>query len=142
VDTVAEAIRTYRDGEVIVREGDFGAEMFMILKGSVRIVKEKEGHETALATLGPGEIFGEMALVEEGKARSATAIANGDVTLLVMDKAEFLEQVRRDPNLAFDILKSVCKRLRQVDEVLQDLDVRDQKRQEHLRSFIRSRGMF
>lgn len=139
---MAEAIRKYHDGQVIVREGEFGSEMFMILAGSVRVVKEREGLETVLATLGPGEIFGEMALVEDGKARSATAIANGDVTLLVMDRAEFLEQVRRDPKLALDILKSLCNRLRQVDEVLQELDVKDQKRQEHLRSFMRTRGFF
>lgn len=137
---MSEAVRSFRDGEYVVHEGEFGNEMFMIISGAVKIVKEKEGHETVLATLGRGEIFGEMALIEEGKPRSASAIACGDLKLMVLDRAEFLKQVKEDPRLALDILKSLCHRLRQVDEILQDLDVKDHKRQEQVRNFMRSRG--
>lgn len=138
---MAEAIRHYRDGEVIVREGEPGTEMFLILTGGVKIVKEKEGVETVLAYLKPGEIFGEMALVQEGAVRSATAKAHGDTSVLAMDKGEFLRQIQQDPELAFQILKSLCERLRAVDELLQEYSVKDHKRQENIRNFMRSRGL-
>ncbi len=133
-------IRHFGDGDVIVREGERGREMFMVVSGSVRISKEKEGVETVLAHLSEGEIFGEMALVEEGRTRSASATAHGPVALLVMDKDSFLAQVRRDPSLAFDVLRSLCSRLRQVDDVLQEFTVKDHKRQENVRNFMRARG--
>lgn len=138
---MAEALRRYRDGEIIVREGEPGSEMFLIISGEVKIVKEKEGVETVLAYLKPGEIFGEMALVEENSLRSATAKAHGDTTVLAMDKAEFLNQIHRDPELAFQILKSLCQRLRAVDELLQEYSVKDHRRQENIRNFMRSRGL-
>lgn len=138
---MAEAVRTYHDGEIIVREGEPGNEMFMILSGMVKITKEKEGHETVLAYLKPGEIFGEMALVEEGSVRSANAKAHGETKLLVMDRHEFLSQVRKDPELALQILKSLCERLRNVDELLQDFSVRDRKRQDQVRNFMRAKGL-
>jgi CRP-like cAMP-binding protein len=138
---MAEAIRHYKDSEVIVREGEPGSEMFLIISGEVKIVKEKEGVETVLAILKPGEIFGEMALVEEGSLRSATAKAHGETTVLAMDKAEFLNQIRNDPELAFQILKSLCQRLRAVDELLQEYSVKDHRRQENIRNFMRSRGL-
>lgn len=137
---MSEVIRKYRDGEYIVREGEFGNEMYMIISGKVKIVKEKEGVETVLAHLGGGEIFGEMALFEEGKPRSASAVAHGDVTLMAMDKESFLREVRNNPAVALDILKSLCNRLRQVDEILQDFSVKDQRRQEQVRNFMRARG--
>lgn len=138
---MAEAIKRFKDGEVIVREGEPGYEMFLIINGEVKIVKEKEGVETVLAYLKPGEIFGEMAIVEEGKPRSATAKAHGDTTVLAMDKYEFLNQIRKDPELAFQILRSLCSRLRAVDELLQEYSVRDHKRQENIRNFMRSKGL-
>jgi CRP-like cAMP-binding protein len=141
VEGLVEAVRHYRDGEVIVREGDPGNEMFLIITGEVKIVKEKGGVETVLAFLKPGEIFGEMALVQEGAVRSATAKAHGDTTVLAMDKAEFLRQIQQDPELAFQILKSLCERLRAVDEILQEYSIKDYKRQENIRNFIRSRGL-
>lgn len=138
---MSEALRHYRDGEVIVREGEPGFEMFLIISGEVKIVKEKEGVETVLAFLKPGEIFGEMAVVEEGKPRSATAKAHGETTVLAMDKHEFLRQIKQDPELAFQILKSLCSRLRAVDEILQEYTVKDYKRQENIRNFMRSKGL-
>ena len=138
---MAEATRVYKDGEYIVREGEPGDEMFLILSGMVKIVKEKEGKETVLAYLKPGEIFGEMALVQENATRSASAIAHGETKLLVMDREEFLRQIRRDPELAFQILKSLCERLRRVDELLQDFSVKDQKRQDQVRNFMKARGL-
>lgn len=138
---MAEAIKRFKDGEVIVREGEPGYEMFLIINGEVKIVKEKEGVETVLAYLKPGEIFGEMAIVEEGKPRSATAKAHGDTTVLAMDKYEFLNQIKKDPELAFQILRSLCSRLRAVDELLQEYTVKDHKRQENIRNFMRSKGL-
>ncbi len=138
---MAEVIRHYKHGDVIVKEGEPGSEMYLILTGQVQIVKEKEGVETVLAYLKPGEIFGEMALFEEGSRRSATARAYGDTSVLAMDKTEFLKQIQQDPELAFQILKSLCARLRAVDEILQEYSVKDHKRQENVRNFMRSKGL-
>lgn len=137
---MTEVTKAYKDGEAIVQEGEVGNQMFMILSGQVKILKEREGKETVLAYLKQGEIFGEMALVEEAAKRSASAVAHGDVKVLAMNKKKFLNQVRSDPNLALEVLKSLCARLRKVDEMLQDYSVKDQKRQDHVRNFMRAKG--
>lgn len=62
-------VQEYDAGETVFHEGDPGREMFVVLSGSVEIYRQTEGDKThSLATLGQGEMFGEMALVAEGRA--------------------------------------------------------------------------
>lgn len=109
--------KVYRDGEVIVRQGEAGDCMYVIQTGQVEALQEKEGKEVRLAVLGDGDVFGEMALFER-EARSATVRALGDVRVLTVDKKTFLRRVHEDPSLAFRIMQKMSYRIRELDAEL------------------------
>jgi len=109
--------KVYRDGEVIVRQGEAGDCMYVIQTGQVEALQEKEGKEVRLAVLGDGDVFGEMALFERA-ARSATVRALGDVRVLTVDKRTFLRRVHEDPSLAFRIMQKMSYRIRELDAEL------------------------
>ena len=106
--------KVYQDHEAIVRQGDVGDCMFVIQQGSVEVVREEAGTTTRLTELGPGEIFGEMALCEKAP-RSATVRALGEVRALTVDKRTFLRRVQEDPSLAFRVLQALSARIRALD---------------------------
>jgi CRP-like cAMP-binding protein len=106
--------RTFRTGEAIVREGELGDAAYIIVEGRCEIRKEMPGGIQMLHTLGPGEVFGEMAILAEGR-RTATVIAAEPTTVLVMT-APILEQemAALKPWMA-TLLKSLASRFRDVD---------------------------
>ncbi|MBC7266179.1 MAG: Crp/Fnr family transcriptional regulator [Anaerosomatales bacterium] len=108
------------DGEPVFEEGDAGDRMFIVLRGCVRIKKRGMHVETVVAELGPGEMFGESAILE-GRARAASAVAVGETELASYDREEFLEALRSDPELALDAMRALAERLRLTTERLQHL---------------------
>lgn len=98
-------------GDDIVREGDVGHDMFIVQSGQVRISKRKTHGEVVLATLGKGDFFGEMSLLES-LPREATARAVGDTRLLVLTRGGLLFRLRRDPTFALEMLNHLSSRLR------------------------------
>jgi CRP-like cAMP-binding protein len=104
----------YRDGETIVRQGEMGDSMFVIQQGSVEVLREEAGRTYRLTELGPGELFGEMALCEK-EPRSATVRAVGEARVLTVDKRTFLRRVQEDPSLAFRVLQTMSARIRALD---------------------------
>ena len=109
--------RVYHDGEIIVRQGDVGESMFVIQEGTVDVVVEREGHEVFLRTLGKGEFIGEMGIFDR-VGRSATVRARGEARLLSVDRKSFLRRIHEDPSLAFRVVETMSKRIRDLsDEV-------------------------
>jgi CRP-like cAMP-binding protein len=106
--------KVYADGEIIVRQGEPGDCMYVVQRGSVEVVQETESGPHILATLGEGEIFGEMVIFDRSP-RSATVRAKGDVRLLTVDKGTFLRRVSEDPSLAFRIVKKMSQRIRELN---------------------------
>jgi CRP/FNR family transcriptional regulator len=107
----------YRDGEIIIRQGDLGDRMYVIQEGKAQVLIEREGEEQAIRMAGEGELIGEMAIVERA-VRSATVRAVGDVRVLTVDKKNFLRRVHEDPSLAFRIVQTMSRRVRELsDEV-------------------------
>jgi CRP-like cAMP-binding protein len=110
-------LRRVSAGTVVVRKGDLGTEMYMVVAGRVRVFdRHSDGREEALATLAPGAIFGEMALVT-GEARSAHVVAATDAELLCLDFAA-LERIRRrfpytGAKLFRNLARVLAERLRQ-----------------------------
>ncbi len=105
-------LKIYQKGEVIFKEGDTGSQMYVMLSGTVTITKLVDGVEKTLTTLGKGEIFGEMALVDH-LARSASITALEDNTqLLEIDHALFVYLVGQQPAFALIVLKAMSYRLR------------------------------
>ena len=102
--------RTYAAGETIAREGHGGAGFFVIAEGTAKV--SVQGDERA--TLGPGDYFGEIALLDEG-ARTATVTAETDMTTYAMTFWEFRPIVETDARIAWKLVQALAHRLREAD---------------------------
>ena len=117
VSKMASLGKEYKEGEVIVRQGDTGNCMFVIQDGEVEAVAEADGRELKLRTLGPNEFFGEMALFEK-ETRTATIRAIQPTRVLTIDKKNFLGGIHEDPSLAFRVVKTMSHRIRDLTDRL------------------------
>lgn len=109
--------REYADGDVICRQGEVGDQMYVVQAGAAVAVHEEAGSQTVVGELGPGDVFGEMAIFDR-QPRSATVRAKGAARVLTLDKRAFLRQVHEDPSLAFRILQRLSLRVRGLNEEL------------------------
>lgn len=98
---------TIGEGRVLAREGKPGREFFVLVDGTVRITKNKR----KLADLGPGDWFGEIALITRGP-RTATVTASSPVRVLVLTDRAFRHVVEAMPSIALKVLASVGERIR------------------------------
>jgi CRP/FNR family transcriptional regulator, cyclic AMP receptor protein len=106
-------IREYKAGETIFREGDRGAELFVIQRGRVRILSGNRLFET----LGENEIFGEMALIDDSP-RSASAVAETDLTVAPITEKQYLFLIRHTPFFALKVMRVLAQRLRSQNKAL------------------------
>ena len=98
--------------DVIIEEGSTGRELFVVLDGQVQIAKMNGPGKTVIVTLGKGEFFGEMAVID-GSSRSATAIAAAANTRVMrLNHARFVYLVSQQPAFALMIMDALSKRLR------------------------------
>jgi len=109
--------KEYKDGEIIIRQGDTGNCMFVIQEGEVEAIAEADGKELRLRTMGPNEFFGEMALFEK-EMRTATIRAIQPTRVLTIDKKNFLGGIHEDPSLAFRIVQMMSHRIRDLTDRL------------------------
>lgn len=109
--------KEYRDGEVIVHQGEPGDCMFVIQAGEVEAVAEAGGRELRLRKMGVNDFFGEMALFEQ-ETRTATIRAVGPARVITIDKKNFLGGIHEDPSLAFRIVKTMSHRIRDLTDRL------------------------
>ncbi len=107
--------KSYHDGEVIVRQGEPGDCMYVIQKGKVEVVLEQAGRQVVLSTLGEGDFFGEMSIFDR-QPRSATVRAAGEVRVLSVDRKNFLSRIHDDPTIAFRLVQTLSRRVRELDE--------------------------
>lgn len=111
--------KLYKDGEVIIRQGEVGNCMYVIQEGQVEVLLEDGDNEVHLHRLTAGEFFGEMAVFDRD-VRSATVRASGEVRVLTVDKKNFMRRVHEDPSLAFRLVETMSHRIRRlVDKVIQ-----------------------
>jgi len=99
--------RTFELGEFVVREGDAGEELFVILEGEARV--ERSG--STLATFGAGEFFGEIA-VFDGRSRSADVVAASPLRTLAISRDVLREALTREPRAAWAMLETLAARFR------------------------------
>ncbi len=117
--------RSWKAGATIFVVDDPGSTMMLVRSGSVRIsYPTADGRSFLLAELGPGDVLGEIALLDGG-ARSADATAATDCTLLVFERRDFLPLMEGNWRLAVAVLRVVCARLRQADAHIADLAFSD-----------------
>ena len=113
--------RSYRRGQDIFHQGDPGSVMYMIRSGQVKIsTSSLEGEEAILAILTSNDFFGELSLLD-GKERSASATAMAPTEVLALDRSDFLEVLRKNPQMAGDVLAALSDRLRRTDVMVEDV---------------------
>lgn len=110
VENSTEFMRQYPKDTMIFSEGESGPELYIIQKGSVRITKIVDDDEVMLAILKPGDIFGEMALLED-KPRSASAIAHEDTVLLAVNRGNFKSMVVDQPKIISRLTVLLAERI-------------------------------
>jgi len=112
--------RQYEAGEVIIKEGDEAVGFFVISSGKVRVVKDLGGDkEQTLATLTPGEFFGETALLD-GYPRTASVQAVDKTECLALTRWDFMSELKGNPTMAVEIVRVLARRLRQTDASLSE----------------------
>lgn len=101
--------------EVIIKEGEMGLGMYVILRGRVGVSKVRDGIAISLAELGPEQCFAEMSLIDE-KPRSATVTTLDETECLLLTRDSFTKLMGKNPQLAIRLAKVLAERLRQADE--------------------------
>jgi CRP-like cAMP-binding protein len=114
-------IRTYNAGETVLSMGSPGNQMMALLSGTIRIsVPSSEGRELFLATIHPGEIFGELAVFDENK-RSADAIAESACAVAILERDDILMFFERNPAVWPKLVKILAQRLRRTDQAFAEV---------------------
>jgi hypothetical protein len=105
--------RVFGAGTVIIREGDVGDAAYMIVSGSCRAYRNKDGTDETLLSMGPGEVFGEMALLLD-EPRAASVVAETTVTVLVLDKSTMTEELALD-GWSGALVRALAQRFRDLE---------------------------
>jgi CRP-like cAMP-binding protein len=113
--------RSFRAGEIIVRQGQLGDCAYVVKEGAVSVYRESSDGEYVLATLGPDEIFGEMALLRFD-SYTLSVRAEQDSTLFILPPSLVNEQIRQTPPLIQSILAALLDRMHEVNTALLDID--------------------
>ncbi|HSK51409.1 MAG TPA: cyclic nucleotide-binding domain-containing protein [Clostridia bacterium] len=99
--------RTYEPGDVVVREGDPALNLFLVASGHARVERDDVGQ---VGRLGPGDFFGELGLIEQ-HGRTATVVAEDDLTCYLLPAWEFRSLLREHPAMAIPMLETLIARL-------------------------------
>lgn len=112
--------RNYRKGQPLVHQGDAGTALFVIVDGSVAVyVTSENGDRMTLNTLGPTDVLGEIALLDEG-VRSASAEALESTTVLALSRTAFLDLLREQPGMVDPLLRAMGALVRRLSEQAAD----------------------
>ncbi|CUS82486.1 CRP/FNR family transcriptional regulator, anaerobic regulatory protein [Candidatus Kryptonium thompsonii] len=117
--------KIFSKGSVILMEDEIGSALFIIIDGKVKVSRlDETGKEVILSILGPGEVFGEMSLLD-GMKRSATVSALTDTEVLIIYRDDFLNLLNKHPQIAISLLKELTQRLRKADMQIKSLSLKD-----------------
>lgn len=121
--------------ETLIEEGDSASAMYILISGRVRVERITPSAETqVLGIRGPGEVIGEMSLID-GRPREARVVASTGCKFLVLHRASFSELIRSEPTAALAVMESLSLRLREADSIL--LSMRSHEVHERLLDFLR-----
>ncbi len=123
VAALAKALvpRRFSPGQVIFHLGDPGGLLYLISRGKIKISHTtSDGQEVVLAILGPGDFFGEMALIDDAP-RSATAITLEPSETWTLHREEFIQYLTDNPDFALHVLKTLARHIRRLNTQLADI---------------------
>jgi CRP-like cAMP-binding protein len=111
--------KSFAEGTLILRRGDTGVALYIVVSGRVaaRLPSEDAKPDRLLGEMGPGEAFGEMALIDDSP-RSADVAAVEPTECLVLTRWDFSGEMKRDPEIAQALLPVLCRRIRELNERL------------------------
>jgi CRP/FNR family transcriptional regulator, cyclic AMP receptor protein len=113
--------RRLNAGELLFEKGDQGDSLYGVRRGTVRIETGSEGGDRlTLNVLGPGDLFGEIALLD-GQSRTANAVAAEECELFVLRRHDFLSFMEREPRVAIRLIELLCQRLRWMNERMEEV---------------------
>ena len=119
------AVRRMARNAVILRQGDASTGALIVVAGRVRVsTMAPDGREVTLGVLGPGDVLGEMALLDGGEV-SADATALEDCVLLAIERGRFLRLLRGSSDLCLRLMAVLCRRLRRSNAALEDMALLD-----------------
>ena len=107
----------FKAGDVILKQGEDGDLAYLIRTGAVEVIVGDGAKEKVIATLGPGDVFGEMSLLAPGP-RSATIRATADTNCTVTSYSDFMNAIRDNPEQAIEFMKTLVLRLRKMNELM------------------------
>jgi len=113
---------TFEPGSLILREGDVGDRAYMIVSGNCRAFRSVEGQRETLTTMGPGEVFGEMALLLD-EPRAASVEAVDQVMVLVLDKSTMAEGLGME-GWTGSLVRALAQRFRRLEQQFRDSGLR------------------
>jgi sulfate permease, SulP family len=118
--------KTFERGKIIFSEGEAGKELFIVTKGHASAyLNQPDGRDIRLATFAPGSVFGELAILDAGP-RSASLVADDEVTCYVLSEAQFAVLAKDAPSIAIKLLsglgRELSKRLRRANRTIQQLE--------------------
>ena len=112
--------RTFKSESVIFLRGDPGDALFGVVSGRVRVsTQTANGREVILNVMKPGDVFGEIALLD-GQPRTASATALSPTQLIIIQRADFIALLQRDPQLAIHLIELLCGRVRWTSQQMED----------------------
>jgi CRP/FNR family transcriptional regulator, cyclic AMP receptor protein len=101
----------YGPGRMIVKDGTPGVAFYVITDGRAKVIKGKIATARGNATLGPGDFFGELALLDGGP-RSASVVADGAITTIRIERTPFRTLLKDEPDIALKLLEGMARRMR------------------------------
>lgn len=107
----ADNARLFDEGQTVFTAGESGDEMFVVLEGAAEVIV----NDHLAATLGPGEIVGEMALIDDHHIRSADVRAASPLKVAPIDRRQFEFLLRNHPSFGIEIMKTMADRLRNMN---------------------------
>jgi CRP/FNR family cyclic AMP-dependent transcriptional regulator len=118
-------LRNVGRGAIVLHAGDRTDYIYFVLSGNLKVlVSDEDGREVILTMIGPGEVFGEMGVLDED-VRSATVLAVSSANLVVMSKGDFKRVMLDNAEVALQITRNLVQRLRQADRQIESLALLD-----------------
>jgi CRP-like cAMP-binding protein len=116
--------RRFAPGTVVFREGEPSDVVFLLQSGRIRLFKQVGAMERSLRVVRPGDLFGELALLE-GSRRQSTAVALDESLALGFDHATFHQVAQENPDVGLRVIEQIVRRLRDAEDQIEILMVRD-----------------
>lgn len=111
---------TFRKGETIIARGSRGTSMYLILDGRVEVsITTADGHKAVLNQMGPGEVVGELALLDGGPRSADACAASAEVHLIAISQSQVFGILQGSSNVATALIRELCARVRNASEMFE-----------------------